>query len=330
MYASYRGMIVDMQIAWQRVGLGVGVLLIVSGGVGIAFAAATGQQPATTRIKSAVPQKAGTVSKPEPLTLPGGGQTLFPQYRLVALYGSPDIPGLGALGAQPMETTLARVKQLAAEYQPLAKETILPTLEIIATVASASPTSNNDYSQEIEAAKLLAWAEAARAADVYVILDLQSGRTDFLTQAKAYSEVLKLPNVGLALDPEWRLKPNEMPTNHIGSVDASEVNQVAAWLAGFTAEHKLPQKLFLLHQFKLNMITNRETLDMSHTELAYLIQMDGNGTQSQKQDTWRVVQQNAPAGMHFGWKNFYTQDQPMLSPAETMQVILAPWYVSYQ
>ena len=40
---------------------------------------------------------------------------------------------------------------------------------------------------------------------MYVVLDLQPGRTDFLTQAKRYEPLLALPHVGLALDPEWRL-----------------------------------------------------------------------------------------------------------------------------
>jgi hypothetical protein len=64
-----------------------------------------------------------------------------------------------------------------------------------------------------------------------VILDLQPGRTDFLTQAMIYEEFLRLPHVGLALDPEWRLEPNQVHLRQIGSVDAAEINQVGNWLA---------------------------------------------------------------------------------------------------
>src|SRR5215216_6262572 len=137
-----------------------------------------------------------------------GTQQLFPGNRIIALYGSPSTPRLGVLGEQPLEQAIARAKQLANDYQPYATERMMPALEIITTVASSSPTQNNDYSNELDAATLQPWVKAAQAAGVYVVLDLQPGRTDFLSQAKIYESLLREPNVGLALDPEWRLGPN--------------------------------------------------------------------------------------------------------------------------
>jgi hypothetical protein len=86
------------------------------------------------------------------------------------------------------------------------------------------------------------WVDAARAAGIYVMLDLQPGRTDFLTQAQRYAELLAQPNVGLALDPEWRLKPDQVHLAQIGSVTADEINRTGAWLAAFTREHTLPRR----------------------------------------------------------------------------------------
>ena len=77
--------------------------------------------------------------------------------------------------------------------------------------------------------------EAAGAAGMAVVLDLQPGRTDFLTQAQQYADLLALPYVGLALDPEWRLAPDQVHLRQIGSVGIDEVNGVSAWLADFTA-----------------------------------------------------------------------------------------------
>lgn len=265
-----------------------------------------------------------------PFTFPDGGRQIFPAYRLVALYGTPGNPALGALGEQSAEASITRVKQLAAQYQPLMTEHTMPALEMIATVASATPTDNNDYSQEVPVSTLQPWVQAARQAGVYVVLDLQSGRSDFLTQAKEYQSLLEQPNVGLALDPEWRLGPNQVPIVQIGTVNITEVNQTLQWLSDLTAKDKLPQKLVVLHQFRLDMIQGREQLDTSHTNLAYVIQMDGNGTQSEKQSTWQTITANAPANVHFGWKNFYKVDSPMLNPAQTMAVTPKPWYVSYQ
>ncbi|MGF1652428.1 MAG: hypothetical protein ACFCUP_03795 [Actinomycetales bacterium] len=261
--------------------------------------------------------------------LPGGGQVLFPHRRFVALYGSPGIPALGSMGEQPVAEAIQRAQQQAAEYEPHSPEAVVPAFEIITTVASGVPGDDGDYSYPIDATALREWIDAAGEAGVYVVLDLQPGRTDFLTQAQQYEEYLREPHVGLALDSEWRLKPDQVHLRQVGSVSAAEVNSVAAWLAQLTAENDLPQKLLLLHQFKLSMITERETLDLSHDELAVMIHADGFGTPGQKLDTWRVLRRDAPP-VWWGWKNFYDEDQPTMSPAETMAIEPRPWFVSYQ
>ena len=262
--------------------------------------------------------------------LPGGGQLVFAGKRLVALYGSPDFPGLGLLGEQDLPATLVRARQLAATYQALTDATVVPTLEIIATIASAGPGDDGNYSNETPVESLRPWVEAARDAGEIVILDLQPGRTDFLTQAKEYESLLEYPNVGLALDPEWRLKPNQVHLRQIGSVGIDEVNAVAAWLADLTRREHLPQKPFVLHQFMLRMISDRARLDTSHAELAYVIHVDGQGSQGAKAATWRAIQKDAPAGVLWGWKNFIDEDKPTLTPEQTYQIKPTPVLVSYQ
>lgn len=267
---------------------------------------------------------------PKPFTFPAGGRQLANTYRFVALYGTPGEPVLGALGQQSLADTLERVKTVAAQYQPLSAAPVYPTLEIISTVASASPTDNGDYSQEVDISLLHDWIMAAQQANIYVVLDLQSGRSDFLTQAKEYQSLLQQPNVGLALDPEWRLQPTQVPLVQIGSVGASEVNSVTDWLSQLVDQYELPQKLLVLHQFRLDMLPDRQAINTTHPELAYVIQMDGQGTQPAKQDTWHAITANPPLNTMFGWKNFYAKDSPMLDPAATLQLAPEPWYISYQ
>lgn len=291
------------------------VLLLVCGGKPVVSPKRTVYAPAQPR---------------EQYEFPAGGRRLLPDYRFVALYGTPGEPVLGALGAQDLSAGLERVKALAAQYRPLMTEHVYPTFEIITTVASASPTENGDYSRQIDVSRLELWIVAAQKQGVYVVLDLQPGRTDFLTQAKQYQKLLEYPNVGLALDPEWRLGPTQVPLEQIGSVGIDEVNATIGWLAGVTATRKLPQKLVVLHEFRTDMLPERQRLDTSHPEIACIIQMDGQGTQSVKLDTWRAVTTEPPAGVYFGWKNFYDKDSPVLDVAGTMALRPEPWYVSYQ
>lgn len=263
--------------------------------------------------------------------LPGGGQLLFPGHFLVALYGSPGTGALGVLGEQDLPASIERAQAHAADYEPLVPDaTVVPAFEVIATVASSVAGPDGNYSTELPVEELRPWVEAAGEAGMYVVLDLQPGRTDFVTQAERYRSLLELPHVGLALDPEWRLGPGEVHLTQIGSVSIDEVNEVVTWLADLTRAGDLPQKLLLLHQFRVDMIPDRDRLDTSRDELALMVHADGQGSQGDKQATWRTLRQTEPDEVAWGWKNFYDEDHPMLTPEETVAVEPRPDLISYQ
>lgn len=262
--------------------------------------------------------------------LPAGGQLIFPGHRFVAMYGHPGGAGLGVLGAQGLDASIARGRDLAAQYDNLSSVPVVPTFEIIATVASGAAGRDGNYSNESTVESLRPWVEKAEASGFYVVLDLQPGRADVLKQAQLYASLLQSPDVGLAVDPEWALKPDQMPLEQIGSLDSSRINAVASWLDAFTASKHLPQKLFVVHQFRLSMIGNERQLKTDYDNIAVLIHMDGQGTQANKDATWRSVVASAPHGIPFGWKNFYKEDHPMLTPQQTMAHKPQPMMISYQ
>ena len=101
-------------------------------------------------------------------------------------------------------------------------------------------------------------------------------------------------------------------------MNISQVNGLVRWLAGPTAKYRLPQNLLVLHQFRLSMIRDERELDTRHDDLAILIHMDGQGTPASKQHTWQAVTAAAPAGVFFGWKDFYVKDHPTISPRQTI------------
>lgn len=262
--------------------------------------------------------------------LPGGGQLMFPGRMVVALYGSPGSDALGPLGRQPLPATIARAEEVAAPYRKLSAVPVIPGFEIIVTVASAEPSYRGAYTNILDPERFVPWIDAAEKAGVYVTIDLQPGRMDFLTQAKMYQKLLERPHVGLALDPEWRLKPDQVHLKQIGAVDPAEVNRVADWLAGIVRAKKLPQKAFVLHQFDADMLGDRSKLDTSHPELAVVLHADGHGTPPVKMGTWNRMVTGLPPNVWMGWKNFYKEDKPMFGPAQTMDVRPRPYFVSYQ
>jgi hypothetical protein len=265
--------------------------------------------------------------------LPGGGFYILPRdqkRRYLAYYGHPESEALGALGRQSPAETLQVMLELIEAYTGDGAQ-VIPTFEMIASVASAGPTDDGDYSYQWPIETFHPWVDFAAENEMYVVLDLQPGRSDFLSQTVEYEELLLEPHVGLALDPEWRLLPDQVHLQQIGSVQASEVNEVIDWLADLVRDNGLPQKMLIVHQFQNRMIQNRQDL-IDRPEIQLIIQMDGEGSEPQKDATWRALLQGADdAHWAWGWKNFFVRDEPgPPTPESTMGKEPSPVYVSYQ
>jgi hypothetical protein len=265
--------------------------------------------------------------------VPGGGYYVLPsdaKRRYVAFYGHPGSAALGVLGEQGPADTRERMQEFVEAYAGDGSQ-VVPTYEIIATVASSSAGEDGDYSTEFPVDTFTDWIEFARGNDMYVLLDLQPGREDFLSQALLYEELLLLPFVGLALDPEWRLSDTQVHLEQTGTVDAAEINEVVAWLGDLVRDNGLPQKMLLLHQFKPSMITNRDQI-VIRPELQTVVQMDGDGTEPQKDATWSILREGPDTDNYaWGWKNFFDEDEPgPPTPESTMAKVPSPILVSYQ
>jgi len=267
-----------------------------------------------------------------PGPVPSGKTGLvFPGRRIIALYGHPSGPALGVMGEQPPQEAVKRVNDLVRQYQELTPDTpTVPAFEVIATVASSSPGDDGDYSNEGTVEELRPYVEAIGKAGGFAVLDLQPGRASFLSQAQRYQELLALPYVGLALDPEWKIGPDEKPLGRVGNTTAAEVNEVSAWLADFTKTKKLPQKIFIMHQFQLQMIRNREQLNLNHPELSFVLHADGHGDAHDKMATWDKMREGLQPQIFMAWKNFIDEDTPMFDPRQTLGVQPTPWFISYQ
>ena len=260
--------------------------------------------------------------------LPGGTLRLFEGSRMVALYGTPGTAALGVLGEQDLEPTLDRAREVTEGYDADGRE-VVPTLEIIVSVASGSAEEDGSYSRVTDPENYREWVDRAGEEGMQVVLDLQPGRTDFLTQARIYEDLLREPHVGLALDPEWRLEDDQVHLEQIGSVEAAEVQEVVDWLAELTREEGQTQKLLVLHQFRLSMLQDRDTIELPR-EVVGLVHADGQGPQPQKLDTWRVLTAEGADQWHWGWKNFYDEDPTLATPDEILDLDPDVVFVTYQ
>jgi hypothetical protein len=267
------------------------------------------------------------LSKTSTGDLPGGGRRIFGSHRfLVAYYGTAGTGALGVLGEASPDRIMPRLLRAAAPFARGGR-TVQPVFELIVTVAHAGPTKTGTYSSNIDRRQVQQYLEAAHRHGVLVVLDLQPGRADFLDVAKTWAWALRDPWVGLALDPEWRMGPHQVPGRTIGSVSAAEVNRVSAWLDGLTARQGLPEKVFMLHQFRPEMIRHIERV-RDRDNLALVQHVDGFGTPGEKLATFhRVVE---PRQFALGFKLFYDEDVHRMRAAQVLAIRPRVSFVSFQ
>jgi hypothetical protein len=259
---------------------------------------------------------------PAPVQLPRGGRSILPEFRVVAYYGAPQSRELGALGIGSPNGAARRLVRQADPYGRK-RRPILPALELITVIANADGGDDGKYRSRQKDAVIARYLRAARRAHALLLLDIQPGRSDFFTEATRLKKWLEEPDVGLALDPEWRVRAGEVPGQIIGHVDAREVNATSAWLAQLVAREKLPEKLFVTD----DMVDERAL--KPREGLATVLNVDGFGNQAVKKAKYRDFTRQAPDFYH-GFKLFYEEDADMMRPAEVMRLNPRPVLVVYE
>lgn len=270
---------------------------------------------------------AGDEHRAETLTLPGGGRQIFPARRVVAFYGAPQSDSLGVLGIGTPAHAAARLAGVARRYATKQRP-VLPAFELITTIAASGPGDDGLYRNHQSAQTIDRYLRAARRAKALLLLDIQPGRGDFMSEALRLEPWLRQPDVGLALDPEWHVGANEIPGQKIGSVTADEINKVSSYLAGFVAERHLPQKLFVVHQFTSGMIEGKDRV-LDRPGLAITMNVDGFGDRANKRTKYVQFTGEVPR-FHNGFKLFFEEDSNLMRPRDVLRLRPSPDLVVYE
>jgi hypothetical protein len=262
----------------------------------------------------------------EPTPLPGGATQIFPANRVVALYGAPQMRAtiLGRL--TPFEAW-RRIRGESSRYRrlPGARPTVRG-FELVVTIATADRGGDGRYRFRQTQATIARYLRAARQANARLILDIQPGRSPFTTEVRALRRWLREPDVDVALDPEWNVGPRGVPGRTDGSVDASTVNAVSDQLASIVREHRLPQKLLVIHQFRESSV-RRASAIRRRPAVAPTLSFDGIGSARAKRAGYRAL---AEPGLFNGICLFYRLDDGLMSPSSVVALRPAPDYVLYQ
>ncbi len=308
-------------------GLDVAVLTVVC--LLASWGAVYQSRPAAHPVADRPPRPAssnGTPRRTVPDSEPGGGSLLFPTHRLDMYNGAAGTPALGVLGAAPPQAEWPRLIAASRQYDRPNVVTV-PAYELIVWLEQSAPGPDGSYTVRAPEATIANYYRVVHGHHGMLVLDVQPGRGDFLPLAKTLTRWLAKPDVGLALDPEWKLYANQVPDQQIGYTDAASVNRVSAWLSALVATNHLPQKLLLVHNFTGLMLHDEQHLAF-YPNLALAENADGFGSREDKLSHYRLLA--ADPRMWLGFKLFYRQDVDMYSPAEVLAMPHPPSIIDYQ
>lgn len=304
----------------------VGLLLLVAA-IGLVVAATGGgggRASHAARLATTSPRRS-----PAPIIqLPRGGRTILPGHLVVAYYGIVGTSNILGQTHDP-EADAAGV-QRQARANAIYGRPVQPAFELVATIASPDPGPSGTYSSPVDSGTVTRYLRAAHRHRLLLILDFQPGRGEFLPEVRRYARFLQDPAVGVALDPEWKLTNDQVPDQAIGSSSSAAINAVSSYLSTLVYRHRLPQKLFIVHEFRLSELPDRQHIAF-RPGLATVLQMDGLGSVAVKLASYHQVMQGA--GKFFpGFKVFLqrSSDPILMSPKRIMKLRPQPAYISYQ
>lgn len=252
---------------------------------------------------------------------------ILPDKRIVAFYGSPDDEQLGILGIGSPQRAARRLLEQAEPYAT-ERRPVQPAMELIATIATFDPGPDGNYRRHARNAVIRRYLRAAREIDAILILDIQPGTADFFSETTRLRRWLREPDVHLALDPEWRVTPGEVPGRVIGTVSAREVNATTAWLEQLVTDENLPPKIVILHQFTFGMLADREAIK-ARDRLQLVINADGFGLREVKSGKYEEFQKRTPDFFE-GFKLFYEEDVGLMKPKQVLRLKPSPDVVVYE
>ncbi|MEY4902426.1 MAG: hypothetical protein RLZZ292_241 [Bacteroidota bacterium] len=260
--------------------------------------------------------------------------SLLPKSRILAFYGNLYATKMGVLGEYPKQEMLAKLMYEKQRWQQAdTTHPIQLALHAVVTTAQAKPGREGKYCLRSNANMvdtLLAWAKEINAV---VFLDIQTGKSNVMTEIPAWEKYLKMPNVHLGLDPEFSIKNNGIPGKDVGALDDKDVNWAIDYLKKLVLENHLPPKVLIVHRFKKDMLIN-PTLIKPQSEVQFVLDMDGWGSKELKLSTQYHWIYGCPIEFT-GFKLFYkndtrAKDWAMMTPEEVLSLYPAPLYIQYQ
>lgn len=270
-------------------------------------------------------------AKNAPYPLPGA---ILPYRRIIAYYGNFYSKGMGVLGQYPQDVMLSKLSDEVAKWNAADPATpAIPAIDYIALTAQGSAGADGKYRARMPDSQIDHAVELANEIHGIVILDVQVGLSNLQTELPLLEKYLKMPNVHLAIDPEFSMKDGAKPGTEIGTFGSSDVNYAANYLARLVRDNNLPPKVLIIHRFTQGMVTGVKNIKPL-PEVQMVMDMDGWGSPAKKIGTYTHFVQAEPL-QFTGFKLFYRNDLKapstrILTPSELLKLSPKPLFIQFQ
>ena len=285
----------------------------------------------TTTFMKTIQPATGWPVKNAPYPIPGA---ILPYDRIVAYYGNLYSTQMGVLGEYPAPQMLAMLASTTAMWQAADTSTpVVPALDYIVVTAQGSPGADGKYRLRMPESQIDQILTMANQVHGIVFLDVQVGLSNVETEVPLLEPYLKLPQVELSLDPEFAMHDGEAPGTVIGTMDASDINWAANYLATLVQQYNLPPKILTIHRFTDDMVTHTSQIKPL-PQVQIVMDMDGFGFPAKKINTYEQVVDPFPV-QFTGFKLFYKNDAAgalghLMTPSEVLKLSPQPSYIQYQ
>ena len=280
------------------------------------------------RVVSAQTDDGTAMSTPGPKDVRRAASAL-PKSRILSYYGFPGNELMGILGAYGKDAVLEKLRAQAAAYEAVdSTRPMKLAFEVIASVAQADAGEDGNYLVYTDDDVIKDYVDYTRKHDLTLILDVQYGRKSTKDELDAMEPWLKHDHVHVALDPEFAVKEGEVPGRDLGTIDASDVTYAQKRLADFAKTQGISPKMLIVHQFNYYSISNKEKIEPVDG-VDFVLEVDGWGPPEDKLATYGVIA-GPPLIEYYGFKLWYDQDDPIMTPQQVLALNPSPDVIIYQ
>ena len=242
---------------------------------------------------------------------------------------------MGVLGQYPEDEMLAKLNAEVQKWTLADPNTpVVPALQDIIVTAQGSSGADGKYRLRMPDTQINQVIQMANKINGLVFLDFQVGQSTIQDELPLIDKYLQMPQVNVAMDPEFAMKGDELPGIYVGTYDATDINFVIDYLAKIVDDNNLPPKILVVHRYTEDMVTNYKLIK-TVPEVQVVMDMDGWGPESNKLASYFKYIYKQPV-QFTGFKLFYKNDisktlgTSMMTPEEILKLTPAPIYIQYQ